>query len=122
MDVDATCTRDEFLRRMRGKCFGCGSTVHTKKDGNHDRDLCAYCRRVGHREVVCMDKFLGRPKGQKAAATSEVGEVEVGTSEEVSEDSEKETVAASTMTTLGQLMEQQKALADQIAAWRKQDF
>jgi hypothetical protein len=69
-----------------------------------------------------MDKFMGRPKGQKAAATSEVGEVEVSTPEEISEDSEKETAAASTMTTLGQLMEQQKALADQIAAWREQDF
>ena len=122
MDVDATRTRDEFLRRMRGKCFGCGSTVHTKKEGSHDRDLCAYCKRVGHREIVCMDKFMGRPKGQKAAATSEVGEVEVSTPEEISEDSEKETAAASTMTTLGQLMEQQKALADQIAAWREQDF
>jgi hypothetical protein len=51
-----------------------------------------------------------------------VGEVEVSTPEEISEDSEKETAAASTMTTLGQLMEQQKALADQIAAWREQDF
>jgi hypothetical protein len=42
MDVDATHTRDEFMRRMRGKCFGCGSSVHSKRDGNHDCDLCAY--------------------------------------------------------------------------------
>jgi hypothetical protein len=48
MEVDATHTRNEFMCRMHGKCFGCGSMVHTKKDGNHDRDLCGYCKRVGH--------------------------------------------------------------------------
>ena len=48
MDVDATCTHEEFMRRMRRKCFGCGSATHTKKDGGHDRDLCTYCKHVGH--------------------------------------------------------------------------
>jgi hypothetical protein len=124
MDVDATHTREEFLRRMRGKCFGCGSSAHTKKDGSHDRDLCAYCKHVGHREVACMDKFLGRPKGQKAAATGEGNEVEVevevGTPEE--EPKWEEGIAATQARSLAQLMEQQKALAKQIAALREQDF
>jgi hypothetical protein len=124
MDVDATHTCEEFLRRMRGKCFGCGSSVHAKKDGSHDRDLCAYCKRVGHREIVCMDKFLGRPKGQKAAAMEGESEVEVeeevGTPEEESEWGQS--IAATQAKSLAQLMEQQKTLADQIAALREQDF
>jgi hypothetical protein len=124
MDVDATHTREEFMRRMCGKCFGCGSFVHAKKDGSHDRDLCAYCKHVGHREVVCMDKFLGKPKGQKAAATGEGNEVEVevelGTPEEESE--WEEGIAATHAKSLTQLMEQQKALAEQIVALCEQDF
>jgi hypothetical protein len=48
MDVDATHTREEFLHRMCGKCYGCRSETHTQKDDNHDRDLCAYCKHVGH--------------------------------------------------------------------------
>jgi hypothetical protein len=42
--------------------------------GSHNCDLCVYCKRVGHREVVCMDKFMGKPKGQKAAVTGEGNE------------------------------------------------
>ena len=48
MDVDATHTHDEFMCRMRGKCLSCGSTTHSRKDGSHDRDLCVYCKCVGH--------------------------------------------------------------------------
>jgi hypothetical protein len=123
MDVDATRTREEFQRRMKGKCYGCGSGTHARKDGNHDRDLCAYCKRVGHRETVCMDKFMSKPKGQKAAATTERddGELESGP-EEGLEEFEEERAAATTTLTLAQLVEQQKALAEQIAALREQDF
>ena len=121
MDVDATHTRDEFMRRMKGKCLGCGSTAHAKKDGAHERDLCVYCKRVGHRDVVCMDKFMGKPKSQKAAATATDG---LSSDEEflLSEGEEKAEVAATNATDLTQLLEQQNALADQIAAAREQDF
>jgi Retrotransposon gag protein len=122
MDVDATHTRDEFLRRMRGKCFGCGSAVHARKDGNHERDQCNYCKHVGHREVVCMEKFMGKPKGQKAAATDQGEEVGTSTPDEGSGEPEGEGLAATTAITLAQLVEQQKALAEQIAALREQDF
>ena len=125
MEVDATHTREEFIRRMKGKCFGCGSTVHARKDGSHEREICGYCRRVGHREVVCMDKFLGKARGQQVAAMMEEMEREAespGLSSGESEEGEKEQVAATNEVTLAQLLEQQKALADQIAAWRQQDF
>ena len=125
MDVDATRTRKEFMRQMHRKCFGCGSAMHTKKDGGHDCNLCAYCKRVGHRDTICMDKFLKRPKGQKAATTGEEVEQGFSTLEEYSEGSEGEKIAATestTVTTLARLVQQQKTLTDQIAALHKLDF
>ena len=70
-----------------------------------------------------MDKFMSKPKGQKAAATTERddGELESGP-EEGLEEFEEERAAATTTLTLAQLVEQQKALAEQIAALREQDF
>ncbi|EJF61810.1 hypothetical protein DICSQDRAFT_136328 [Dichomitus squalens LYAD-421 SS1] len=114
MDIDATRTREEFNRLMRGKCYGCGSTAHVKKDGGHDRDICNYCRRVGHRETVCMDKFLKKPRSQKLAATEEgPEEPQVAASTSTSAD------AGATNALIAQLMEQQKALADQLASLQK---
>ncbi|EJF60226.1 hypothetical protein DICSQDRAFT_63244 [Dichomitus squalens LYAD-421 SS1] len=110
MDIDATHTREEFNRLMRGKCYGCGSTAHVKKDGGHDRDVCNYCRRVGHRETVCMDKFLKKPRSQRPAATDEgPEEPQVAASAD----------AGATNALIAQLMEQQKALADQLASLQK---
>jgi hypothetical protein len=55
---------------MQGKCYGCGSTDHTKKDGNHKHDVCNHCGKTGHRLPVCFTKYIGKPgKGAKAAAT-----------------------------------------------------
>jgi hypothetical protein len=143
MDVDATRTRDEYMRRMRGRCFGCGSLGHNKRDGNHERDLCRHCKRTGHRESVCMDKFVGRSQSQKAAATEEenfsldnfsldsssLASSEIDWSEVSPDGSEVAEVAATSSTTggaqratLAQLLEQQKALAEQIEILREQDF
>ncbi|KAG2011156.1 hypothetical protein CC2G_011305 [Coprinopsis cinerea AmutBmut pab1-1] len=84
MDIDATRTgpngrsREEYLQAMRGRCFGCGSTAHVKKDGNHGSLRCNYCHRMGHSEKVCQDRFMGYPPGRgptvqrrRIAATSE---------------------------------------------------
>jgi hypothetical protein len=144
MDVDATRTREEYLKRMRGRCFGCGSPNHNKRDGNHERDLCRHCKRTGHREAVCMDKFTGRSQAQKVAATedesfslddcylerSSVDSSEVDWEEEsLALDGDIAELAATSSAavsgprvTLAQLQEQQKALAELIAAFRDQDF
>ncbi|KAG2006383.1 hypothetical protein CC2G_002703 [Coprinopsis cinerea AmutBmut pab1-1] len=83
MDIDATRvgpngkSRDDFLRAMRGRCFGCGSTSHVKKDGNHGSLRCNYCQRMGHSSNVCQDKYMGVTPGQglvprrRIAATQE---------------------------------------------------
>ena len=125
MEVDATHTREEFVCRMRGKCFGCGSVAHNKRDGNHECEICTYCRHVGHRDVVCLDKFLGKPKGQQIAAMMEELEREVESlrlSPGEFEKIEEVKIAATTSVTLTQLLEQQKQLSKQISAWREQDF
>jgi hypothetical protein len=64
MDIDTTRTgngktRDEFLKRMRGRCFGCGSADHVKGNCNWKGESCRYCGRAGHLERVCQDKFMG---------------------------------------------------------------
>ena len=73
MDVDATRTasgrtREDFTRAMIGRCYGCGSSNHQKRDGGHEREVCAFCRRQGHKEAVCQDRFLGldRNRGLQA--------------------------------------------------------
>ena len=63
--------RASFLKDMAGKCFGCGSTDHTKKNGNHERKICHWCQRTGHRANVCFSKYMGQEKKQKAAGTSQ---------------------------------------------------
>ena len=70
MEIDAARitptgrTREEFTTAMRGRCYGCGSTDHVKRNGNHGSTRCAYCHRLGHLERVCQDRYLGLEKGR----------------------------------------------------------
>ncbi|KAI3608983.1 hypothetical protein WG66_011077 [Moniliophthora roreri] len=43
MEVDATKSRLDWTCMMVGKCYGCGSTQHTKANGNHKREICGHC-------------------------------------------------------------------------------
>ncbi|KAK1218162.1 hypothetical protein PQX77_019165 [Marasmius sp. AFHP31] len=56
-------TRDNFMRAMRNRCYGCGATDHTKAQGNHGQEQCHHCKHFGHCTSVCQDKFLGRMPG-----------------------------------------------------------
>jgi hypothetical protein len=86
MDISAAQTsngktRDDFLARMRRRCYGCGSQSHEKKNCPHRETTCRYCSRKGHLEAVCQDKFTGAERGrglkkqtnrrQQISATSE---------------------------------------------------
>ena len=67
MDVDATTTRatkEDFQRRMGSVCYGCGRTGHRIKSDNcrARNTTCRYCKRVGHFEQCCEDKFCGRER------------------------------------------------------------
>jgi hypothetical protein len=66
MDIDATQfgrSRAEFMEKMKGRCYGCGSMSHIKSEGGHSSVVCSYCKRKGHLERVCQDKFMGKPPG-----------------------------------------------------------
>jgi hypothetical protein len=83
MQVDASCqdssgntsklqkNRGSYIKHMQGKCYGCGSDKHTKKDGNHKRDVCNHCGKTGHRSPVCFTKYIGKPAAAKTAATTD---------------------------------------------------
>ena len=80
MEVDATRQQQTgkevrnqktYLAFMKGKCYGCRRTDLTKANGNHERDICNHCRKVGHRSPVCQSKYLGKPAATKAAATEQ---------------------------------------------------
>jgi hypothetical protein len=61
-----------YMKSMQGKCYGCSSTQHTKKDGGHERDVCNHCGKVGHRSTVCFTKYIGKPgKSATAKATTD---------------------------------------------------
>ena len=76
MEVDASCqsvpkenhNRRTFVTFMKGKCYSCGSTDHTKANGKHEHDICGHCKKVGHCSPVCFNKYLGKPIAAKAAA------------------------------------------------------
>src|ERR1700761_1732016 len=81
MDVDTSqqqqqpgkeqCNRKTYLSWMWGKCFGCRSPDHTKKDGKHEKDICGHCKKLGHCSPVCFSKYMGKPITAKAAATEQ---------------------------------------------------
>lgn len=104
---------------MHGRCFGCGSTAHTKKDGNHNQDLCQYCKHTRHCKVICWVKLAGWAKSQKAAAVALAPEdnYEISAPDESPPNSENAKAVASASTILAQLVEQQKNLAKQITTW-----
>jgi hypothetical protein len=64
--------RGSYIKWMQGKCYGCGSKEHNKKDGNHEQDVCNHCGKTGHRTPVCFTKYLGKAGQQtRANATAE---------------------------------------------------
>jgi hypothetical protein len=70
MDVDATNTgngnktRQDYVQALGGKCYGCGNVGHMIKTDlcRAKNVVCRYCKRTGHFEQCCEDKFCGRPR------------------------------------------------------------
>ena len=66
------------MRAMAGRCFGCGSNAHVRRDCPMGEVQCGYCKRRNHKEAVCQDRYMGRERdgglrnprrGQRVAAT-----------------------------------------------------
>ncbi|KAF5351407.1 hypothetical protein D9757_014519 [Collybiopsis confluens] len=71
MEIDANSTRpsngntrEGFMAPMRGRCYGCGSQSHEKRNCTHKEATCHFCARKGHLESVCQDKFMGLERGR----------------------------------------------------------
>ena len=85
MEVDATRSNtvgpngrsfDDFVKAMKGKCFGCGAGGHGRKDCTRANSTCSFCGRKGHHDKICRDRFMGyerghglAPRHQRVAAT-----------------------------------------------------
>ena len=123
MEVDASCqgnqpsekkTHNAYLAFMKGKCFGCRSKEHNKKDGNHERDVCHHCGRPGHRSTVCRSKFMGKA----ATPPAKVAGTEAPTSGPNSNGPSASSKAAATTTTSA-LAKDGKTQADLLAQLMK---
>ena len=100
---------------MAGKCFGCGSTEHTKKNGGHDLEICHHCQKAGHRANVCFDKYMGKEKKAKAASTQQAASTS-GQAQVASTSTPSPAPPSSQGELVKLLMEQQKALSEQLEA------
>ena len=106
-----------WMKQMAGKCFRFGSSDHIKKNGGHDQEVCHHCQKAGHCANICFDKYMGKEKKAKAASTQQVA----STSSSNTQKSTSTSAPTPTPSTLqGEvvklLLEQQKALAEQLEA------
>ena len=109
--------RQTYLKWMTGKCFGCGSKDHTKKDGNHEKDMCNYCGKTGHRGPICFSKYVKKPgRAAGAAATSTESSLTPLSSTASATTSSPAKDSKQQADLLAQLMEKVKAQKVQIAA------
>ena len=114
--------RQMYLKWMTGKCIGCGSKDHAKKDGHHKRDVCNHCGKMGHRGPVCFSKYMknfskymkkpGKTAGAAATTTEFMpfSSTASATTTSLAKDSKQQADL------LAQLMEKVRAREQQIAA------
>lgn len=79
-------TRDHWRQAMRGKCYGCGDQNHVSANCPSKRTICSWCNKVGHTDQVCMNRYLGRPKGasRTVVAATNTASVPQGNTQNVS--------------------------------------
>ena len=105
-----------WMKQMAGKCFGCGSMDHTKKNGGHDWEICHHCQKVGHHANVCFDKYMRKEKKAKAASTQQAASTSSGNMQAVSTSTPTPTSSSSQSELVKLIMKQQKALLEQLEA------
>ena len=58
---------EDFVKAMRGKCFGCGGGGHRRRDCTRANTTCSFCSRKGHHDKICRDRFMGFERGRGLA-------------------------------------------------------
>lgn len=128
MDLDATKargngkSRKDFMKVMVGRCFGCGSKDHVKRDGGHERDVCSHCGRTGHRVGVCQSRFMGQPGKSVAAATADAspnsGDIQEISSPATQEATQEGSASAAASSSLGlaEIMARMREMSAELAA------
>lgn len=71
-------TVTDWRKALVNRCNRCGSTDHIAKNGNHDRDICSWCKKVGHKSTACMSKFMGYPQVKEIKADGGAAPVGAG--------------------------------------------
>ena len=122
MEIDASCpsptgpngrSYEDFVKAMRGKCFGCRGGGHGRKDCTRANSTCSFCGRKGHHDKICRDRFMGFERGRGLAPRRQ--RVAASMEEEFSlfpdqSDTPRPSTSSSTTTELGQL---QNTMAEQ---------
>lgn len=111
-------TFDDWKRALVNKCNRCGSTAHVAKDGNHEKDVCNWCGKGGHRSSVCQRKFMGHPAtpANKIAGTSSSSSLTDQSSEALAAAAlDKKEIDAK-----AEAAKRRKEMEDQISALRKE--
>ena len=104
------------MKQMAGKCFRCGSLDHTKKARNHNQEICHHCQKAGHHANVYFDKYMGKEKKAKAASTQQAASTSSGQAQAALTSAPTPAPSSSQGELVKLLMEQQKALSEQLEA------
>ena len=105
-----------WMKQMAGKCFGCGSTDHIKKNSGHDQEICHHCQKAGHHANICFDKYMGKEKKAKAASMQQAASTSSSNVQVASTSAPTPTPLTLQSEVIKLLMEQQKALSEQLKA------
>lgn len=111
-------TFDDWKRALVNKCNRCASTAHIAKDGHHEKDVCNWCGKVGHRSTACQRKFMGHPAtpANKIAGTSSSSSLTDQSSEALAAAAlDKKEIEAK-----AEAAKRRKDMEDQIAALKKE--
>lgn len=108
---------EDFMTWMNGRCFGCGSKDHRKREGGHDREICTFCQRVGHREDVCQSRFMGQARTTQKCIAATSGSAPQPVVEDLPSAKQAEETPIMSAAAVAELEARYKALEERLEAY-----